>query len=208
MDVVISNQLKTNDPPRLVIKLNRRESGALDVLACEVLSEAFTNRTVFHGSTKLVDVLSDHVVDVIENALRGIGPQRQLISLPNLMVQLPNLVLAKAQILISEMVDGAQNVIFRFMGFLGTLDGVLKHKTSTGTVANLTAERMAVRVLDDLALPLLNLVRHETSGSARNDRAHQNLSDNAHEIEFRVELLKRFVLSKQGARDALEPEYS
>ncbi|MEM6341043.1 MAG: hypothetical protein AAF729_07825 [Pseudomonadota bacterium] len=193
---------------KLVLKLKRRLNGSLEVLACEVLASSLTNRTVFHRSMDIFDVLNDRLSQAITRQLDDVGEARQIIALPELLVELPGLTLASAHVVVSKLVDGAQNIIFRFMQFLGSLDAALKPQIGVGGNSASYAEKLATDVLGDIALPLLNICQQTSAakdaGQEDLKRAHDFLAKRAHEIEFQIELVKRFVAQSEPV---LQPRF-
>lgn len=182
---------------RLVLKLSRDPAGQVSVLACEVISSSFTNRTVFHGKSGLFDVLVDDLAAAVSRMLQALNGRRQVVSLPEFLLELPDLILSSVHMIVSEAADGAQKILLRFKRAFGHLGGALRARIGFDGPAPAAAEEIATDVLADIATPLLNLCRAPAPNGLREEQrmyqAQQNLADRAEEIAFYAELLKRYV---------------
>ena len=181
---------------RIVFKLERNEEGKVNVAACEILNKNFTNRTLFHGSSDIWEVLVDDLAAALVRLTDDLDENHSVVSLPDVCIELPGLTLSGLHVIVSDISNGTQKIMVRFQVFLGSLGAILRSKVGFSVPSPATHERVALDVLTDLALPLLDLARlseddfvgHEVAVYER----QKKLAERASEITFYVELLKRF----------------
>lgn len=183
---------------RLVFKLTRDVSGDLTVLACEVLGSSFTNRTLFHKSSKPKDVFTEDLAKDICEIVRTIGTGHQVVSRPEYVIERRGLTLSVLHVIAAEMRDGVQQLIVRFKTFIGSIGHVLAPKIGfEPTLAN-TQERVALDVLSEIAMPIMDLCTYSMLSSEQHNpqiaKVHSNLQEKARDLAINIELLKRFAV--------------
>lgn len=188
---------------KLVLKLERRDNGKIHVVTCEVIGPDFSNRTRFNGNNEIHSVLAPKLADTICKHLERVSERHEVLSLPELVVELPGLSLSSVHIVVAQKQGGAQNIIFRFGNFVGGFNRALRNPlTFENSVAD-NNDRIATEVLSDIALPFLNLCRHpDIDGLPVQERVakvHKRMAEKADEIEFYIELVKRFVRDEIAA---------
>ena len=192
------------DSRKLVLRLDRSEDGTVSVLSCEVFGSGFINRTLFNGGSDLGNILVDDLVDAITGQIETVGPKHQVFSVPDFLVELPGVTLAKLHLVVAEARNGVQRIILRFQTFMGSLGRVLKANIGFEPTPAATSEVVSLAVLYEIAMPLLSLCNfNDIDACSDRERlaiAHQNLSERAEEITFYVELLKRFSVRSSPGR--------
>ncbi|MDW4497636.1 hypothetical protein R5H30_06555 [Sulfitobacter sp. D35] len=189
---------------RLAFNLVIRD-GRIGVRACEITSHSFRNRTSFPEICAIETVIVERIAQAIRSVVEGLPPSgAHVLSIPEFLVELPGLVLSGAHVLVTDVQDGARNAIFRFKEFLGAIN--FAFLTDIGFEQSITDhnERLATNILADLCMPLLNLCRHSqfTRQIDPGGDVARQIADKASELEFRTELLKRFVSHSGEAGDA------
>lgn len=178
----------------LLLKLRRSHSGDVHVLACEIQGDNFTNQTVFHSHKTLSQIFVAPFAKAVAALLGDLSDRHHIQTIPRFVFELPGLTLATARMIVSEMADGSQRIVLRFQTFLGSFSPALIPRVGFGNAHVNDQERVAMDVLSDIALPLLNQVNGtQTPGSIAVYGGADKLHSHAHEIAFRMELLKRFI---------------
>ncbi|WP_424928110.1 hypothetical protein [Amaricoccus tamworthensis] len=193
----MTSDLTSNDKPRyLTLNLFLRDDGGINVRSCEVVGPGFRNRTSFQGKSELDHVLVSELSGAISSCLDKIKDGSRALSLPDFVVEMPGLILAGVRVFVSLAVDGVKNVIFRFLEFVGGINHAFKASVGLEMSATSQMERLAMNILSDLCLPLLNLCKAaELAQIGDNSRMCKYLVERANEVEFQAELLKRFVFN-------------
>lgn len=196
-EILVRGTTADTDSRRLVLKLEKRRDRTIHVLACEIAGPNFTNRTLFHGESQIATVLNPELAEAVFDKLAEVGPQHQVLSIPGFLLEMPGLTLSCMHIMVSEERDESQKIMVRFQTFLGSLGKVLRAKVGFDTAVVSNQEKIAIQVLSDIALPLLNLCRlpemaNISEKEGRVEEIRRLLADRADEVAFHVELLKRF----------------
>ncbi|WP_245897296.1 hypothetical protein [Roseobacter denitrificans] len=166
----------------------------VSVRSCEVIGRNFRNRVSFQESCDLNTILAPRLTDAIRASLKTLSEGAQVLSLPDFLVELPGLVLAGAHVMVMEAKDGARNAIFRFTEFMGTVNNAFKLDVGFSEPYATHSDKLAVNILEEICLPILNLCRAFDMLNLTQDRAFAKaISDKAMEFEFQTELLKRFI---------------
>jgi hypothetical protein len=183
---------------RLVFKLTRDLNGELTVLACEVLGTSFTNRTLFHTINKPKDVLTEELAQHICEIVSTIGTGHQVVSRPEYVIEKSGLTLSVLHVIAAEMRDGVQHLIVRFKTFIGSLGHILAPKIGFEPSLANTQERVALDVLSEIAMPIMDLCTYSMLSSEQQDpqmaKVHANLQEKARDLAINIELLKRFAV--------------
>lgn len=191
-----TKRLKSDFSER-VLTLNLILSAAegVSIRSCEIVGTHFRNRTSFSGVVDIADVLHDRIVRHIRACLDRIPDGAHVMSLPDFLVEIPGLALAGVHIMVMEVKDGLRNAIFRFKEFIGSVNQLFKPDIGVEDPNSSYAERLAVNILGDICLPLLNLAR--TLEGQHNEAGTRvpALQDRTREFEFQTELLKRFIFN-------------
>lgn len=178
----------------LTLNLTLKPADVVSVRSCEVIGRNFRNRVSFQETSELEDILVDRLTDAIKSSLKTLSEGAQVLSLPDFLVELPGLALAGAHVMVMEAKDGMRNAIFRFNDFLGTVNNAFKLDIGFSEPYATHSEKLAVNILEEICLPILNLCRAFDILNTTQDRAFAKaISDKAMEFEFQTELLKRFV---------------
>lgn len=205
MDVAVSDpqhQLE-NAARRFVINVMSSSARDFEVRSCEITCDAFRNRTSFQSSISLDEVYKDEVAAGLKTCLRKLSGETEVVALPSFVLEIPGLTLAGAQMVATKTSDDVLHIIMRFRFFVGGINNVFRPKLGFDDALNDHAANLSVRVLSDLALPLLNICEAYKSSLIDVDVDFADfivgLSQRSQELRFQVELLKRFVDSTESA---------
>ncbi|MDF1726419.1 MAG: hypothetical protein P1U53_01605 [Sulfitobacter sp.] len=180
---------------RLIMTLSRLEGQRATVSSCDIIGRGFCNRTSFRGDTGLGQVFVPEVSCGITDCLGQLTGKNEVLSFPNLVIQTSGLILGGLQLIATATADAELKITCRFGGFIGGVNRVFREAIGfDGTVGHET-ERLSSLVLADLVLPLLNLCNSTDHHACQGSGPAWPLvpRERREEIEFRVELLKRFM---------------
>ncbi|WP_282128511.1 hypothetical protein [Roseobacter litoralis] len=186
----------------LTLNLTLKTAEEVSVRSCEVIGRNFRNRVSFQETSELGDILVHRLSDAIKSSLKTLSAGAQVLSLPDFLIELPGLALAGAHVMVMEAKDGVRNAIFRFTEFMGTINNAFKLDIGFSEPYATHSEKLAVNILEEICLPILNLCRAFDMLNTTQDRAFAKaISDKAIEFEFQTELLKRFISNASVDRD-------
>ncbi|MEO1138581.1 MAG: hypothetical protein AAFW87_03905 [Pseudomonadota bacterium] len=214
MDVAVSNQARQleNTARRFVINVTASAQRAYEVRSCEITSDAFRNRTSFQSSISLEDVFADDIAAGLRSCLSKLSGDTEVVALPNYVLEIPGLTLAGAQLVATRTQEDILHIIIRFRFFVGGINNVFRSKLGFDDTVNDHAANLSVRVLADIALPFLNICEAYRSGMVTEKTSFTEfvagLSERSQELRFQVELLKRFVDSKDKTEELSGPNSS
>jgi hypothetical protein len=178
----------------ITLTLTLRPSDAISVRSCEVVGRWFRNRVSFQEHHCIDDVLVGRLANAIRSCLRNLPDGTHVLALPEFLVELPGLALSGVHVMVMEMKEGSRNAILRFKEFMGAINNAFRIDIGLQETAPSHGEKLAMNVLEEICLPILNLCR---SFEADRDNAMQSLplhlEDRAREFEFQTELLKRYI---------------
>lgn len=188
------NRLKPDFSDRvLTLNLILRAEDGVSIRSCEIVGSRFRNRTSFSDVNDISDVLHDRIARTIRSCLARVPQGAHVMSLPDFLVEIPGLALAGVHIMIMEVKDGLRNAILRFKEFIGSVNQLFKPDVGVEEPSSSYSERLAVNILGDICLPLLNIARALEALHAQTGTSVTALEDRTREFEFQTELLKRFV---------------
>ena len=180
----------------MTLNLILKGAGGISLRSCEVIGRGFRHRTSFQQVSAIDDVLVEDLAQAIRECLASLQDGTRVLSLPDFLVELPGLALAGAHVMIMEIKDGMRNAIFRFKEFLGSVDNAFRDEMGFHEPFANHAERLAINVLADICLPLLNLSRQlDFAPAGMRVGIPFELRDRVQEFEFQTELLKRFIFN-------------
>ena len=163
---------------------------------CEVQSAGLIVRTTFEERPPLSEALLPPLVPQVAALLHRCGTAPGLFRLPEARIEAGGIALTQFCVQNAPVVDGRQEGLVKFRLLSGGADRVLAG-ASLPAVHVRESERLALAVLVDVALPLVNLCQSAAHLPRPADSLTaqwvERLSLNAHEIGFRMELLKRIV---------------
>jgi hypothetical protein len=196
----------------LTINLLLDGSEQVSVRSCEVIGQRFRNRVSFAETNSIDDVLVEKLAYAIRTCLAKVSDGAHVLSLPDFLIELPGLALSGAHVMIMDVRNEVRSAIFRFREFIGSVSNAFRGDIGMDAPYATYGERLAVNVLEDICLPLLNVARElefaQTQSGARLSRA---LEDKVREFEFQTELLKRFIhnseICTEQARSPLIDRY-
>lgn len=173
------------------------------IRSCEVLGPEFRSRFSFSEHRRLDDVLVGRLAHAISLSLHKIPPGAHVLALPEFLIELPGLVLSGAHILVMEASNRVRSVIVRFKHVIGAANRALKVDVGVEAQPVTHGQRLAVNVLADICLPLLNIC-HEMENTLRTtgQMGTTGLMEQVREFRFQTELLKRFITSADQTGDA------
>lgn len=197
----------------LTLNLALAEDKTVTLRSCEVLGRGFRNRVSFQNRSEIETILVARLAHSLQKCLAGLPDGAQVLALPEFLVELPGLVLSGAHLLVMELKNGARNAIFRVLNFMGAANNAFQQDIGFQEPYSNHAERLAINVLSDICLPLLNMCREmEYAQVEARDHLPTGFAERAHEFEFQTELLKRFIFNAgtghaQATQVYLEPEH-
>lgn len=182
---------------RFVVNLQVREKGSPQVRSCEVMGNSYRNRTTFQGRCGVDDVFEENVAKGLEECLKRLSLDAEVVSLPDFFIETPGLILAGAHIMSSIAPDGMVAIILRFQLMIGGVACAFKSDIGVEKPVLDPRERLATLILSDISLPLLDIcAAAETdlmSDTETFNRFARELAERSHEIRFQVELVKRYI---------------
>lgn len=180
----------------LTFNLILKDRADIALRSCEVLGLGFRTRTSFHEVSSIDDTLVERLAMAMRKCLATIPDGAHVLSLPEFLLELPGLALSGAHVLIMESRNGARNAIFRFKEFIGAVNFAFRENVAQTETLATHAERLAINVLADICLPILNISREMAFANQRDgERPSTEMADKVHEFEFQTELLKRFIFN-------------
>lgn len=189
----------TSSTCRFVLNIVRNAEGAFRVKACEISAPDFTNRSTFGKKNQLEDVLNEDLARSLIARLQDVSDEHQVLSFPEFIVELPGLILAHAHVVAAETRNGVQSILVRFRHFIGALNYAFKATRGLTTSIAEQNERIATDMINDISMPLLNLVRSSAMEISMPMETAKGVIDRlafrAQEIEFHIELIKRYARS-------------
>lgn len=190
----------------ITLSLTLHPSNLVYVRSCEVLGKGFRNRTSFQENKLVEDVLVARLSKAIMSSLRALSDGAHVLSLPDFLIELPGLVLSGAHLMVMKTKGGVRNAIMRFKDFMGSISNAFRLDIGFQEPYSSHSEKLAINVLAEVCLPILNLCRNFEELNFGNDRGKAlNIADRAREFEFQTELLKRFIFNAGiGHAQALE----
>lgn len=180
----------------VALNLTLKSKEVITLRSCEVLGRGFRNRVSFNEARTIEDVLVESLTSAIRSCLQTLPDGKHVLSLPDFFVEIPGLALSGAQVVVMEAKDGIRNAIFRFKHFVGAINNAFSADIGFHNIGSSHSEKLAVNVLAEICLPILNLCRSFEAFSFGDDpRKALDLADRAREFEFQTELLKRFIFN-------------
>lgn len=197
----------------MTFNLALAENKTISLRSCEVLGRGFRNRVSFQDRSDIDSILVSRLAHSVRKCLLSIPDGAHVLSIPDFLVELPGLVLSGVRVLVMEFKDGARNAIFRVKDYMGGLNNAFHADIGFLEPYSEHSDRLAVNVLADICLPLLNMCREmETSQVEKPHYLPTDFNDRVKEFEFQTELLKRFIFNAgtgqvEATQVYLEPEY-
>lgn len=173
--------------------------------SCEVVGNGVRSRISFADNRRMEDVVVHRLVQAIAINLRKLPEGAHVLSLPECLIEVPGLLLAGAHVMVTDVTETVRSVIFRFKEFVGAINRAFQVDVGIEADIPTQTEKLALEVLEDICMPLLNLWHSLDSMIEPQGRTTgQHLLERAEEFRFRTELLKRFIgHSDHGRRDSL-----
>ena len=180
----------------LTLNLTLQSRSVVTLRSCEVLGRGFRTRVSFNETRNIEDALVQRLSSTIKSCLQTLPDGAHVLSLPEFLVEMPGLVLSGVHIMVMEAKDGVRNAIFRFKEFMGAINNAFHDDIGFEEPGANHSEKLAVNVLAEICLPILNLCRSfEELNLGLDRRTALEISDRAREFEFQTELLKRFIFN-------------
>lgn len=188
----------------MTLNLVLKAPGHVLMRSCEILGRGFRNRVSFQENQPIEEVLVGRLSHEIHKSLKTVPDGAHVLSQPEFLVELPGLALYGIHILVMEAKDGIRNAILRFKEFIGAANLAFVEDMGFHEPAATHSEKLAMNVLEDICLPILNLCEtFESLARANGQAVPATVSDRAREFQFQTELLKRFIFNSNiGHADA------
>lgn len=189
-------RMSTGPDRTLTLNLTLHDSKAITVRSCEVVGRWFRNRISFQDHRSLHDVLVGKLAQALHAHLRDLPKGSQVLALPEFLVEVPGLALSGLHVMVSETKDGSRNAILRFSEFIGALNRAFRLEIGFEDAGVSYGDRLALNVLEEICLPILNLCRSFNALQHENQQVlHREFAERALEFEFQTELLKRYIFN-------------
>jgi hypothetical protein len=174
--------------------------------SCEIVARSFRNRLSFQDIRLIEEVLVARIANAIKSCLQTLPDGAHVLALPDFLVEVPGLALSGVHVMVQEAKMGVRSAILRFTEFLGAINNAFRFDIGMHEPKATHSEKLAVNVLAEVCLPILNLYRSlEQLDRAADRRRIPDLSDRMREFEFQTELLKRFIFnSAMGHAEAAD----
>lgn len=178
----------------LTLSLNVTRTGPISLRSCEVIGKTFRNRISFQEQIPFEEVLVARLARAIRACLEQVPQGTRVLSLPEFVVELPGLALSGLHLMIMDANGGVRSAILRFKEFMGAINKAFKTEIGFHEPYPKHGEKLAINVLEDICMPILNLCREfDAAGQGANPAAADRLADRALEFQFQTELLKRYI---------------
>ena len=192
----------------ITLTLNLRTEDMVSVRSCEVVGRWFRNRVSFQEHRSIDDVLVFGLAAAIRSCLNRVPESAHVLALPDFLVEIPGLVLSGVHVMEMEAQEGTRSAILRFQEFTGAINNAFCLDIGFQEPCQTQAEKLAVNVLEDICMPILDLCRTlQDKSTNRANEAFGRLADHAHEFEFQIELLKRYVQNTAMQTAALQTHH-
>lgn len=179
------------------------------IRSCEVLGTGFRSRFSFHEKRRVEDVLVARLAHAIAVNLRKIPDGAHVLALPEFLIEVPGLILSGVHIMVTEVTGSARSIILRFKEFIGGASNAFRVDVGFEEPLTVHGQKLAISVLDDICLPLLNLCHLlENTANQFGYKSNERLKDRIEEFRFQTELLKRYATHLDGPTDRLPAAYS
>lgn len=165
----------------------------------------FDNTIRYGTPQRIEDTFPKPLIRVLHEYLSGRPPTPQMLSAPDLIVDLSNLVLGSMRIVMHKAKAGTQRITVRFKRMVGELSGLVRSSSFAQPSAEL-CDDVAVRALLGLITPCLQLTSIDPATTRRQPAGVRNalaaLDANRAEIGFYEQLLKRYVSRRPAPQPA------
>lgn len=178
---------------KLVVTLAREGQEQIAVRSCEVIDQGFRNRTSFGRTAPLETVFVREVSEAMDRCLSGLSGRSEVLSFPEMVIQTPGLLLAGLHVMVTRVEEGVLNIICRFGALIGGVNHVFHPAIGFDSNAGSEVDRLSAQVFSDLVLPLCNLCQKAQLDDGSDGGSLSEMRLYWHELQFQVELLKRFV---------------
>lgn len=165
----------------------------------------FRHRLSFTRDKEVEAILSPKLADYINALLAKVDQDRMVFSIPDAVVDLPDLVLGKLRVLVHTAQDKTRQVIVRFSYFIGGVQAAFKVATHFKLPSISHREALAVSALHDICIPVFDVVSSAVTGlfddGMRDFSPRERLSklaDVESDLLFYLQLLKRYVATSHA----------
>ncbi len=178
----------------VTLSLNLCGADVVTVRSCEVIGRWFRNRVSFQEQRSIEDILVARLAQAVRSCLRRLPEGAHVLALPEFLVELPGLALSGVHVMVMDAKQGSRSAILRFKEFIGSVNNAFLMDIGLQEPCPSHSEKLAVNVLEDICLPILNMCRDlNDTGLGSTGLVPQHVADRAREFEFQTELLKRYI---------------
>lgn len=188
---------------RLVVNMMARERNPIEVRSCEVIGAHHRNRFTFPSHVTIDEVFVDQMAKGLQDCLASLSDRTEVVSLPNISIELPGLSLAKVNLITTKGEDGSLSIILRFKMLLGVISKAFRPELGIEDSVPDYTSHMSALVLTDIVMPMLDLCSIAENGILKNEAEFHGFMDTlierSRDVRFQAELIKRFVASGTSA---------
>ena len=199
----IPNNDESSSLDMFSIQLSKRSNNSdYQVDSVTVVQPNFKHRLTFSDRKLVGDVLAPQLSSYVETLLERIDMDTMVVSEPDCVLDLPNLVMGKMRMLVHSVKDIGQQVIIRFSFYVGGVQSAFSINTHFAVPTVTHREALAVAALHDICAPVFEVVASAVNGLYDDDlqqifdldkfQEHEELEN---DLLFYLELLKRYIVS-------------
>ena len=196
-----SHQLLVSDLSgrKMTLNLFIRPGQQIVLRSSEVFGDGYRHRLSFQKDRSIDNVLIRELATAIRTSLRSIPQGAYVLSQPEFLFELPGLALRGLHVMVTEAKDGMRSAILRFRQVIGSASHAFSKNVGMDDSLPSDTEKLALNVLADICMPILNLCQTLEEIGRPNGHLIQNVVlGRAGELQFHMELLKRFVHNAQN----------
>lgn len=197
-------------PRSFVIRLMMQEDGTTRVPSCELVDPKYRNKISFREDLPPEQIFVATIANTLRSHLNKLSMTTEVWSLPSLSIEIPGLTLAGAHLMMTHTPGGDLSIIFRFSFYYGEIDCAFLEGIGFTRDSGAQSERLAVEVLSDLALPLMNICHSaaqlEHQPQIPFNKFGRDLAARAEELQMQINLVRRFIERREPFEKALSAE--
>ena len=141
---------------KLIINLWKNPDGSTHLRSVEVADKISRVRFSFKHASSIEDLLSPMAAEAVYGIVAKTETQRGLLMMPDLVVDLRELILSGCRVLVTAAENGIESIMIRFVKFFGKITVLFREGFSHKDSLSETAVDQAMDALERVYLPLRN----------------------------------------------------